>query len=351
MNIIQNHPLLISAEILSLISAIDEFKGAWTARSPLAPDRLKRLRSVALTEAVAASQRLEGLPLTAQAVNQLLPRIALRALNHRDEQAAAGYADALTLINAQWATLGITGYHLKELHRSLYAHSDKDHWHRGKYKISATQAMPSEQEGQQYGISFESASAFEAPRLMTQLFSWIATERERKQLHPLLLIALFIIVFLDISPFQQGNGRLSHLLTTLLLLQAGYSHVSLIPLESIFERDAKNYYQARQKTQQSLRHGKPDWYPWILFFLTSIQRISPLLTAKLDREKRVSTQLPKHALAMLEHVEAHGRLTMAGAIVLTTASRNTLKQQLRHLVESGQLMRHGQGRSAWYSLP
>jgi Fic family protein len=351
MEIIQRHPLPITPDILSLIAAIDEFKGAWNARHPLPPERLERLSRVALTQAVVASHRLEGMALTTQSVNQVLSRLSLRTFSNREEQAAAGYAETMTLIRAKWATLSITGYHLKELHRALHAYSDKDNWHRGKYKISTTQTITSEPEGQAYGIEFENASAFEAPRLMTQLFSWLASERERKHLHPLLLIAIFIITFHDINPFQQGNGRLSRLLTTLLLLQAGYQYVTLVPLESIFERDPQHYYQARKATQQSLRRGSPDWHPWITYFLTTLASIAPALTAKLDREKRVSAQLPRHSLAMLEHVEAHGRLTMAGAITLTAASRNTLKQQLRHLVESGALLRHGQGRSVWYSLP
>jgi Fic family protein len=185
---------------------------------------------------------------------------------------------------------------------------------------------------------------------MGELIGWFNKEREARRLHPLLLISLFKVVFLEIHPFQDGNGSLSRILTTLLLLQSGYAYVAYSSLESVIEQNKEGYYLALRQTQCSIRSNAPDWQPWLVFFLNALLKQKRRLAAKIERERLVAPSLPELSLRVLDHVRDHGRVSMGEIIRLTGASRNTLKQQLRQLVEKGHLVRHGGGRTTWYTL-
>ena len=166
----------------------------------------------------------------------------------------------------------------------------------------------------------------------------------------MLLIGLWVVVFLAIHPFQDGNGRLSRALTTLLLLQAGYAYVPYSSLESVVEQSKEAYYLALRQTQGTIRREAPNWQPWLMFFLRSLAEQVRRLNRKIDREKLVLATLPALSLQILEFAREHGRMTMADAIRLTGASRNTLKQHFRTLVVLGHLAQRGSGRGVWYEL-
>ena len=167
----------------------------------------------------------------------------------------------------------------------------------------------------------------------------------------MLLIAIFVVVFLEIHPFQDGNGRLSRVLTTLLLLQAGYAYVPYSSLESVIENSKEGYYLALRQTQATIRGMAPDWQPWLLFFLRSLDQQKRRLAAKVEREKLIVAALPSLSLQIVDHVRQHGRATMGEIIRLTGASRNTLKEHLARLVEKRHLAKHGTGKGTWYALP
>ena len=186
---------------------------------------------------------------------------------------------------------------------------------------------------------------------MAELVGWLTGEREQRRLHPLLLTALFTVVFLEIHPFQDGNGRLSRILTTLLLLQAGYAYVPYSSLESVIEQSKEGYYLALRQTQGTIRTGAPDWQPWLVFFLNALQQQMWRLLRKIEREKIVLSNLPELSLRILNFARDHGRVSIGDVIRLTGASRNTLKQQFRMLVERRHLVMHGGGRTTWYVLP
>jgi len=207
-----------------------------------------------------------------------------------------------------------------------------------------------DEQGKQIGIVFETATPFDTPRLMAELIDWVRLQRDQQYLHPLLIVAVFVVVFLEIHPFQDGNSRLSRALTTLLLLQAGYAHTPYSSLENVIEQSKEAYYLALRQTQTSTRTDTPDWQPWMLFFLRSLSEQVRRLEKKMGREIIVLAALPGLSLQIIEFTREHGRITMAQAVRLTGASRNTLKQHFRNLVESGQLQAQGQGRGAWYGL-
>jgi Fic family protein len=342
--------LQITPEILSLIAGIDEFKGAWQALGTLAPDRLSALRHVAMIESIGSSTRIEGSKLSDREVERLLSNLRIKSFATRDEQEVAGYAELMELVYSSWADIPVTENHIRQLHRDLLIYSDKDTRHRGNYKTSGNSVVAFDEHGVQVGVVFETATPFDTPRQMAELVAWINDQRAASRMHPLLLIGVAVVVFLAIHPFQDGNGRLSRILTTLLLLQAGYTYVPYSSLESVVEQNKEGYYLALRQTQGTIASESPDWQPWLMFFLRSLAEQVRRLKVKIQRERVVLAAFPELSLRIVEFAREHGRVTMGDAIRLTGASRNTLKQHFRALVEREHLNQHGRGRGVWYEL-
>src|SRR3984957_15030857 len=209
--------LTFGQDLVKLIAEIDEFKGRWEALKTLSPDRLSALRKVATIESVGSSTRIEGAKLSDTEVEDLLSRaISVKSLKTRDEQEVAGYAEAMDLVFEAWADMHLTENHVRQLHQTLLRHSDKDERHRGSYKTLSNNVVAIDADGQEIGIVFETATPFDTPREMEDLIAWTRKAIDEEALHPLLIAAVFIVVFLAIHPFQDGNGRLSRVLTTLL---------------------------------------------------------------------------------------------------------------------------------------
>jgi len=290
----------ITPEILSLIAGIDEFKGAWRALGTLAPERLSALRRVATIESIGSSTRIEGSKLTDREVERLLSNLAIQSFDTRDEQEVAGYAELMNLVFSSWQDIPFNENHIKQLHQILLRHSEKDTRHRGHYKTHSNSVAAFDQNGTQIGIVFETATPFDTPRLMAELVSWVNDERENRNLHPLLTIAIFVVVFLEIHPFQDGNGRLSRVLTTLLLIQAGYAYVPYSSLESVIELNKEAYYLALRQTQGTIRTESPNWQPWLVFFLRSLAEQVRRLEKKVTREKIVLAALPELSMQIVE---------------------------------------------------
>jgi len=347
---LRTESLQITPEVLSLIARIDEFKGAWRALGTLAPDRLLALRRVATIESIGSSTRIEGSKLSDREVEKLLSNLEIKSFETRDEQEVAGYAELMDLVFSSWQDIPFNENHIKQLHQTLLRHSGKDERHRGQYKTNSNSVAAFDENGTQIGIVFETASPFDTPRLMAELVAWVAQERDKAQLHPLLIISIFVVVFLEIHPFQDGNGRLSRVLTTLLLIQAGYAYVPYSSLESVIEVNKEAYYLALRQTQGTIRTEAPNWQPWLVFFLRSLAEQVRRLEKKVEREKIVLAALPELSLQIVEFTREHGRVTIGDAIKLTGASRNTLKQHFRNLTARGSLNQHGSGRGVWYDL-
>ena len=342
--------LQITPEILRLIAGIDEFKGAWRALGTLAPDRLSALRRVATIESIGSSTRIEGSKLSDRDVDKLLSNLAFQFFETRDEQEVAGYAELMDLVFNSWQDIPFNESHIKQLHQILLCHSEKDTRHWGQYKTNSNSVAAFDENGVQIAIVFDTATPFDTPRLMTELVAWVNQEREKAQLHPLLIIAIFVVVFLEIHPFQDGNGRLSRVLTTLLLIQTGYAYVPFSSLESVIESNKEAYYLALRQTQGTIRTDTPNWQPWLVFFLHSLAEQVRRLEKKVEREKIVLATLPDLSMQIVEFAREHGRVTIGDAIKFTGVSRNTLKQHFRNLVERGHLSQQGSGRGVWYDL-
>jgi len=347
--------ITIGSDFVKLIAEIDEFKGRWEALKTLSPDRLSAMRKVATIESVGSSTRIEGAKLSNAEVEELLSQaLSSTPFKSRDEQEVAGYAEAMDLVFEVFGDMALTENHIRQLHQTLLRHSAKDERHRGSYKTLSNNVAAFDADGKEIGIIFETTSPFDTPREMEELVAWTRKDIDEEAHHPLLTTAIFIVTFLAIHPFQDGNGRLSRVLTTLLLLRAGYAYVPYASLERVIEDNKDLYYKALRRTQTSLKGEKPDWQPWIGFFLRCLKKQKDALAAKLEREHAKQSDdsaLPELSGRVLKLLEVNERLTIAQIVKETGGNRNTLKKRLRELVDAGRIRQHGKARATWYSLP
>jgi Fic family protein len=343
--------LMLGPDLVKLIAEIDEFKGRWESLKILSPDRLIALRKVATIESVGSSTRIEGAKLTDAQVETLLSDVAIKSFKTRDEQEVAGYAEAMDLVFEAFADLRLTENHIRQLHQVLLRHSGKDERHRGSYKTLPNNVAAFDADGREIGIVFETTPPFDTAREMEALVAWVRKVLEEEALHPLLIAAVFIVTFLAIHPFQDGNGRLSRVLTTLLLLRAGYAYVPYASLERVIEENKDLYYKALRRTQTTLKATTPDWEPWIGFFLRCLKKQKDSLAVRLERAAHDDEdELSALSLQVIDALRTQERLTIVQLVSITGANRNTLKVRLRELVAAGRVRQHGKARATWYSL-
>lgn len=351
---------LLPKEIANLIAEIDEFKGRWAATQALAPDRLAALRQVATIESVGSSTRIEGVKLSNSEVETLLRGVKTYSFKSRDEQEVAGYAELMEMIFTSYQDIPFTESHIKQLHRVLLKYSTKDNRHRGDYKKFANSVEAFGPDGKSKGVIFHTATPFDTPALMKELIEWTNTQITRKELHPLLIVAVFVIVFLHIHPFQDGNGRLSRALTTLLLLRLGYGYVPYSSFERVIEENKDSYYLALRRGQAELEEinakkptkskAKPGGVnDWITFFLKSMQKQKIALEAKMKNELAV-TKLPRLSLQIVELIKSRGATSLGEAAAVLSANRNTIKVHFKNLVNDGHLEKIGAGRGMRYRI-
>ena len=343
-------PLInITPEILNLISEIEEFKGQWKTIGMLMPEKLNQLKKVATIESIGSSTRIEGVKLSDQEIEKLISNIGMQSFKTRDEQEVAGYADAMQMIFDSFEYINLTENHIKQLHSVLLKYSTKDNRHKGDYKKISNNVEAFDPDGKSLGIIFKTTSPFDTPREMQELIEWTNQELENKELHPLLIISAFTVYFLAIHPFQDGNGRLSRVLTTLLLMKSSYKYVPYSSLEKIVEENKDSYYLSLRRSQKEIQMGKADINQWLIFFLRALQKQKNTLQKKIDNIKFI-TKLPELSEKIIEIVKDQGRVNITELYQVTSASKNTLKLRLRELVSNNLLTKHGSGKSTYYIL-
>ena len=253
--------LQITPKILSLISEIDQFKGAWQVNKNTAVSRLPDWKRLATIESIGSSTRIEGSQMTDQDVEELLTELKIKKFGTRDEQEVAGYAHVMDTVLESWADIPITENFIKQFHRDLLQYSVKDERHRGEYKTHPNHVAAFDSKGKQVGIIFRTSTPFDTPREKSNLVQWYDNTIKQVNTHPLIAIAVFKLVFLAIHPFQDGNGRLSRILVVLMLLQAGYEYTSYSSFESVIEGTKAEYYRALRSSQLTLETKYPNWQP------------------------------------------------------------------------------------------
>jgi Fic family protein len=335
--------LPLSPELVRLIADLEAFRGQWQALGGLAPERLRGLKRVATIESIGSSTRIEGARLTDAQVEALLSSLSMESFRSRDEEEVAGYARVMDLVFDSWRELALSANHVKQLHRELLHHSSKDERHRGQWKTLPNHLEAFDADGKSLGIVVDTVSPFDTPLEMERLLAQTTGELATRHHHPLLVIGAFIVRFLAIHPFQDGNGRLSRALTTLLLLREGYQFVPYASLERVIEENKDGYYRALRAAQtEPSRLGE-----WLGFFLRCLVSQKDVLARRVERE-RMLTQLSALEEQVLQLVRERGRLSLAEAMTLTRANRNTLKLAFRRLSRDGHVRLVGAGRGAHY---
>jgi len=345
-----DYQVTITNDILNIISELDEFKGRWQAINTLSLDRLSLLKKSATIESIASSTRIEGVKLTDEQVETLLSKVKRKSFKSRDEEEVVGYSDAMDLILENFEDLKINENHIKQLHTILLKHSSKDIRHRGEYKKLNNHVVAINANGKEIGIVFKTATPFETPMKMNDLVEWTNKALELRSTHPLIITGIFIVIFLAIHPFQDGNGRLSRILTNLLLLKLGYSYIQYSSLESVIEHNKDLYYKNLRDCQITLDSKKPKFENWILFFLKSLKKQKDNLEKKVKAEKILQENFDDLHLEVLKILKSHKKLAVSDIQKLTGANRSTLKVKLRDLVEMKKIKMFGKGRGVVYEI-
>ena len=339
----------ISPDILKIVGEIDEFKGKWEALGHLAPERLSRLRQIATIESISSSTRIEGVQLTDREVATLLSDLDVTSFRSRDEEEVAGYADLMEMIFESFTAIELTENNIKQLHAVLLKYSKKDFRHRGYYKTLSNSVAAFDKNGKNVGIIFKTAEPFDTPRLMTELLEETNSLYAKREHHVLLIIGLFIVRFLAIHPFQDGNGRLSRALTTLLLLRAGYKYVPYSSLERVIEENENKYYKSLRAAQTTMETDESRLSEWLTFFLGALHKQKVRLEKKLAAEQMMNPHSP-YSQAILEHARTVGKITIKSIVSNTGINRNTVKTHIKILLNSAHLVQYGRGKGTWYEL-
>lgn len=334
-------------EVTRLLGEIDEFKGHWRRVKELNADRLNELRRITTIESAASSTRIEGAALSDAEVGRVLQGLTIDSFRARDEAEVKGYRDLLETIYDSFAEIELTENHVKQLHSILLKHAEKDAWHRGEYKKLDNHVEATHSDGRKE-VLFHTDSPLQTPLRMQDLIAGTNAAFDSAETHPLLITARFIVDFLAIHPFQDGNGRLSRALTTLLMLRNKYEYVPYSSLERVVEENKAKYYVALRASQTAMRTDPSDFGDWLLFFLHAIRTQKRSLEAKVDVERSM-LQLSDLQERILAEIEKGGRVTSFQVEERVKAPGRTIRYHLDSLTRQGLIEAHGQRRGRFYT--
>ncbi len=340
----------ITPQMLAIISEIDEFKGSWKALGKIAPERLRALKKIATIESVGSSNRIEGNKLTDKQVEGLLDNLYQTSFKNRDEEEVAGYAKLMDLIFDDYTLIPFSENYIKQLHKILLEHSAKDADHKGEYKKISNTVAAFDEAVREIGVVFATASPFETPGKMEKLLDWTRKTLEDKLLHPLMTIGIFVVEFLAVHPFRDGNGRLSRALTALLLLKNGYAYITYSSIEAVIEDNKNAYYRSLRATQMTLKSENPNYEPWLMFFLKTLQKQKIRLEYKIGKENYAKLSLSQLSAEIIELFDNNDRITARFAAEKIGANINTVKKHLAALTKQGLIFKNGTTRGTWYGL-
>lgn len=334
-------------EILNTIARIDEFKGQWIAGAQLSPQVLGRLKRSVLITSTGASTRIEGARLSDNDVEKLMAGISLQKFSNRDKQEAQGYFELLRNVFDAWEHIRFSESTIKHFHKELLKFAIKDEGHRGEYKKKENKVMMVDASGKPIGTLFETTPAYLTPKEMLELVEWTQQALKENKYHPLLLVGNFIVEFLNIHPFEDGNGRLSRILTNLLLLKEGYLYMPYVSHEKLIEDNKPEYYMALRKSQKTFKHAHENIVPWLDFFLSVFLQQSKTAVGLLS-EENIEKLLSVKQLAVWRHILSVDEATPMEISKGTKVARPTVNQALNRLLSFKKIERLGSGRSTRY---
>ncbi|NGX52766.1 MAG: Adenosine monophosphate-protein transferase SoFic [Candidatus Anoxychlamydiales bacterium] len=337
----------LSSELWIKIAQIDELKGQWVAGTQLSSQVLGRLKRSILITSTGASTRIEGARLSDEDVEKLMRGLDIQKFNDRDKQEVKGYFELLENIFNSWKSINFSESTIKHFHKELLNYVEKDKIHRGEYKKNENKVHMIDKAGKSVGVLFDTTQAFLTPKEMQELVEWTKEAFLEKKNHPLLIIANFIVEFLQIHPFQDGNGRLSRILTNLLLLKAGYLYMPYASHEKLIEDNKPDYYMALRKSQKTFKTSHETITSWLGFFLEILLQQSKTAIELLSQEN-VEKFLSVKQLAVWQYLQTVDEATPKEIVKKTKIVRPTVNQVLDKLIRLKKIERFGLGRSTRY---
>jgi Fic family protein len=337
----------IPQNLWKLINQIDELKGQWVGGAKMNPQVLGRLKRSVLITSTGASTRIEGAKLADEDIEKMMRGLSIQKFIDRDTQEVKGYYELLENVFNSWDKISFSEGSIQHLHRELLKYVKKDELHRGKYKQNENKVEMINEVGQSVGVLFETTPAWLTPKEMQELVEWTQKAIDLKEIHPLLIIANFIVEFLNIHPFQDGNGRLSRVLTNLFLLKAGYSYMPYISHEKLVEDNKADYYLALRKSQKTFKTEKVDIIVWAEFFLKTLLTQAELAIELLSKENIEKLLSPKQ-LSVWQYLQDVTEATPGEISRKTKVARPTVSQALDVLLRLKKIERIGQGRTTRY---
>lgn len=343
-----NFDFKTNQKILKLISEIDVYKGKWNSIERQENIYLKELRKIATIESIGSSTRIEGGTLTNKEIEDLLKEIKISKLKTRDEQEVIGYYDTLEIIFESFENIELTENYTKQLHQNLLRHSEKDTRHRGEYKSLSNKVVANYPDGIQKVI-FNTTEVHLVDTEMSEIFKWTNNQLQDKEIHSLIIVANFIYEFLSIHPFQDGNGRLSRLLTTLLLLKNDYLFIQYVSFENLIEKTKKEYYQALMEGQKDRYNKNENIAYWILYFLERLKNLTEKLDVKYDVFKSKGGYLSERQKSIKEYIKNNQPLKISDLEKqFTEININTIKKDIQYMKREKIIQSIGKGKGTVY---
>ncbi len=345
-----NFTLKTNNLILKKISFIDTFKGKWDIIENKENRYLKELRKIATIESVGSSTRIEGVKLTDKEIEKIIANVKIDKLKTRDEKEVVGYWETLDTVIDNYKNIDITENYIKQFHSILLKYSDKDTKYKGGYKQLSNKVVATYPDGTQKTI-FNTTEPHLVDKEMSELVFWVNTTFKEEEIHPLIVIAVFIYEFLSIHPFQDGNGRLSRLLTTLLLLRQNYLFVQYVSFEKVIEDNKKEYYKALMEGQRDRNSEKEKLDNWVLYFLDSMTILIQRLEKKYEIYKDTTTYLNDRQKNIKELIIKYQPVKISDLVkYMPETSRNTIKKDLTYLRNENIVEVIGKNKGTFYLM-
>jgi len=343
-NKVHTFNLKIDWGLINLVSQIDRFDASWTTIEKKEGQSLKQLKSFATIRSVGASTRIEGSKLSDEEVEVLLNNLDISKIKDRDSQEVIGYFETLDLITESYFDITVTENNIKSLHNLLLKYSEKDAWHKGDYKQHSNAVEAALPDGSKQIIFQTTEPGFPTQDAMRKLIAWYDDDNK---IHPLVKCALFTYEFLSIHPFQDGNGRLSRLLSTLLLLKNGYKWIQYVSFEHEIESRKIEYYRVLRNCQS--QRPNEDVSSWINFFFDALSNIQEQLMMKLAT-KGVETKLAPKEKSVLVFIENNPGCKSGEIANKLGIPVPTVKKILPGLLAKDLIEKHGVGPGTNYSI-
>jgi len=343
-NSVYTFKLNIDWQLISLISQIDRFDSSWTSIEKREGQSLKQLKSIATVRSVGASTRIEGSRMTDEEVEVLLKDLDISKIVDRDTQEVVGYFETLDIISESYNDIGISENELKNLHNILLKYGKKDEWHRGDYKQLSNAVEATLPDGTRQIIFQTTEAGYPTQDAMRQLVEWYNNDN---QPHPLVKCALFAYDFVSIHPFQDGNGRLSRLIATLLLLKNGYKWIQYVSFEHEIENRKTEYYRVLRSCQAN--RPNEDVTSWVMFFFDALLNIQRQLMIKLDSQG-IETQLSPREKSILVFISNNPGCKSGDIARKLGIPSPTVKKILPDLLSKNLIEKFGTGPGTNYSI-